>query len=94
MRPRSLCVTRGDSRVLGEPGHSDMGPSLQGWVLKTRFEIQNFLWLKFIGSSKSQTYFSFFLVERWERRPERLFFWILQCTISSGEKLAVPPTGG
>lgn len=56
MRPRSLCVTRGGSCVLGEPGHSDMGPSLQGQVLKARIEIQNFLWLKFSGPSKSQTY--------------------------------------
>lgn len=79
--------------VLGEPDHNDIGPSLQGRVLKARIEIQNFLWLKFSGSSKSQTYFSFFLVERWERREKDLFL-ILQCTVSSGEKLAVPPTGG
>lgn len=56
--------------MLGEPDHGDMGPSLQGRVLKARIEIQNLLWLKFSGSSKSQTYFSFFLVERWERRQK------------------------
>lgn len=73
--------------VPGEHGFSNVGPSLH---LKARIGIGYFLflWLKFGGPSNSQTHFSFFLVDKWEKKLERLFLLlllILQSTSNSRE---------
>lgn len=62
--------------VLGEHGFSNVGPSLH---LKARIGVGYFLflWLKCGGPSNSQTQFSFFLVEKWEKKLERLFFVVV-----------------